>query len=205
MIKSWWVRVLWIAVGVLSLAGCSVFGPVKNPPVATYTLTVKNNQAPTVNSQRPSLLVAAPVASPGYEESDMVYVTKPYQLSHYANSRWIAAPADMLAPLIMQNLRASGCLRAVVVPPFAGNTDLTLNTQVLALQQEFLGYQNQERLSLAVTLVDSTSQRIIAQRRFECVVPAYPKNPYAGVVAANQATAEVLQQVTAFVCRYAHS
>ena len=188
----------------LSLTGCSLLGPVKTPPNNQYTLSVAGtNKTPRRREDQPTLLISAPVASPGYDTTNMIYLEKPYQLSHYANNHWVSPPAEMLAPILEQKLRSSGCFRAVVALPSSGNTDFILNTQLLALQQEFIGGRNQVRLALWTTLINSVTQQIIAQRRLEAIVPASQVSPYAGVIAANQAMADVTQKLASFLCHYA--
>jgi cholesterol transport system auxiliary component len=186
----------------LSLAGCSFLSPVKTPPNNQYTLSVAAaGKIPRAREGQPTLLITAPTASPGYDTTNMIYLEKPYQLSHYANNHWVSPPAEMLTPILEQKLR--GCFRAVVALPSSGTTDFILNTQLLALQQEFIDGKNQVRLALWTTLINSATQQIIAQRRFEAVVPAYQVNPYSGVIAANQAMAAVTQKLASFLCHYA--
>jgi cholesterol transport system auxiliary component len=191
-----------IGLCLLNMAGCSLLSPVKTPPKNNFTLNAGEETVGRSNHHGPTLLVSAPIASPGYDSTDMIYMQRPFQLNHYANNHWISPPADLIAPIMEQRLFNCGCFRAVVTPPFSGTTDLTLNTQLLNLRQEFIDGVSQERLTLSATLVDSASQQIIAQRHFEAVVPAFANNPYSGVIAANRALASVLQRLTAFVCHY---
>ncbi len=148
------------------------------------------------------MLVSAPSAASGYQSSDMLYSLHPYQISSFATNRWVAPPADMLAPLIQQRLQASGCFRAVVTPPSSGTADIVLDTQLLQLQQEFLTQGSRVRMAVAVTLSDTASQQVIAARRFATIVPVLADDPYAGVVAANRATQILLNDIKSFVCKY---
>jgi cholesterol transport system auxiliary component len=183
-----------------SLASCSIFAPVKTPPDNRYALSVNTGGAISGRGSS-TLLVSTPVASPGYDTTDMIYVSRPFERSHYANNHWISPPADMLGPILQQRIRSSGCFRAVVTTPSSGTTDLILNTQLLALQHEIMGDKNQTRVALNATLIDNATQQILAQRRFESVVPAYQLNPYSGVIAANSAVANVAQKLAVFLCR----
>ncbi|HVV69853.1 MAG TPA: ABC-type transport auxiliary lipoprotein family protein [Gammaproteobacteria bacterium] len=188
----------------LSLAGCSLLSPVKTPPNNQYTLSAAGaTRTQPVRENRPTLLIATPAASPGYDTTNMIYLERPFQLNHYANHHWVSPPAEMLTPILEQKLRNSGCFRAALGLPSSGTADYILNTELLALQQEFIGGRNQVRLALLATLINGASQQILAQRRFEAVVPAYQVNPYSGVVAANEAMAIVTQKLATFLCRYA--
>lgn len=186
----------------LSVTGCSLLGPVKTPPNNQYTLSVPGAATQSIRANWPTLLIATPVASPGYDTTNMIYMERPYQLSHYASHHWVSPPAEMLTPILEQKLHSSGCFRAAVGPS-SGTADFILNTQLLALQQELMGGRNQVRLALLAVLINGTSQQILVQRRFEAVVLAYQVNPYSGVIAANQAIAIVTQKLAAFLCRYA--
>lgn len=194
----YFVRCLIYLLMLVSLTGC--FGPVKTPPVKTYTLSPEPYiQASAAHRGRAVLMVNPPTASPGYETSDMIYTTNEHQLSHFSRHTWVAPPAKMLQPLLVTSWQNSGCLHAVVAGPYAGKADYTANTQLLVLQQEFSDYGSVERMAILVSLVDNASGAIIASRQFTAVVPAQ-SNPYAGVVAANQAVREILSRSNAFIC-----
>ncbi len=191
-----------LSMSLLSITGCSILGPVKTPPANNYTLNLPETGKARTAGQGRTLLVAAPVASPGYDTANMIYMIRPYELSSYANNHWVSPPAEILAPLMEQKLHNSGCFRAVASAPFTGITDLTLDTQLLVLRQEFIDNISQVRLVLLATIVDSATQHVVAQRRFESVVPTLQANPYSGVIAANQAAATVMRKLTTFVCHY---
>jgi cholesterol transport system auxiliary component len=185
------------------LAGCSLFGPVKSTAVHKYTFgdtivtkAVKGQRGENV------LLVSTPEASPGYDTADMIYVIKPYQLSTFAKNRWVAAPTAMLMPILMQSLENTGCFKAVVPPSSLGAADLALDTQLLVLQQEFYGDTNQVRVEIELTLTNNETHKVIAHRRFATAMCATQNNPYAGVVATNQAMAALLKEMNSFVCHY---
>jgi cholesterol transport system auxiliary component len=195
------MRYLILIVLSLFTAACSPFGPVTTTPVNTYTLTVTGATAKQAHQGERVLLIAAPTAAPGYQSTSMVYTKRPFELNAFAYNRWTAAPAEMLAPLLMQNLQASGCFRAVVSPPFSGDIDLILDTRLLNLQQEFKDETSQVRLTLQMTLQDNITHQVITNQRIEAVIPAAENNPYAGVIAANKAVDVVLGKIKKVVCR----
>ncbi|OGT44400.1 MAG: hypothetical protein A3F13_01830 [Gammaproteobacteria bacterium RIFCSPHIGHO2_12_FULL_40_19] len=190
---------LGLLLGVISLSSC--FSPIKTTPLSTYTLTdfSKNDVAsqPAVSHQ--TIFVTTPVASPGYASSKMIYVMIPYQLKSFATNRWVAPPAELLLPLIANRLRAAGYFHAVVTSPFTGAAHYQLNTHLLKLQQEFIQPQSQVRLTIEATLMNVATGRVIANNLFETTVPATANNPYAGVLATNQAAHTLSKQIAAFV------
>ena len=190
------------AISAIFLSSCSL-SPIKTAPISTYTIT--NWPKKTVVTQktisRQTILVTTPVASPGYESSRMIYVMIPYQLKSFANHRWVAPPANLLLPLMANRLRAAGYFHAVVTSPFSGAAHYQLNTQLLTLQQEFLQPESKVRLTIEATLINTVTGRVVASRVFESVVPAPENNPYAGVLATNQAAHNVLNKIAQFVIR----
>lgn len=189
-----------IILSMLTIA-CSPFGPVKTKPVNTYTLTATNAGVSHARTAGRVLLVTAPTAAPGYQTNAMIYTKRPFELNTFAYNRWAAAPAEMLAPLLVQHLAASGCFRAVVSPPFSGNVDMVLDTQLSNLQQEFKGDTSQVRLTLQITLQNNATHEVITNQRIEAVVPAAENNPYAGVIATNKAVDIALGKIKKVVCR----
>jgi cholesterol transport system auxiliary component len=105
----------------------------------------------------------------------------------------------LLAPLIVAAIETSGVVRAVVLAPNLAAGDLRLETDVLRLQQQFGASPSEVRFTLRATLLDPASRRVLATREFDLSVPAPSEDARGGVVAANRAVREVLQQLAAFV------
>jgi cholesterol transport system auxiliary component len=107
----------------------------------------------------------------------------------------------LLLPLLTQSIQNTGCFHTVVSPPSASLTDYTLNTQLLVLRQEFPENSHScIRMTMEATLIDTATARAVAYRRFTTLVPTEENTPYAGVIAANQAAANILRNITNFVC-----
>lgn len=188
-----------ICAGLISLCACS---PIKVPNVATYSLTTLQASAQTKNSHSGSTLgVGVPSASPGYEGTDMIYMLTPYELSSFALHRWVAPPAQMILPLVVQALRAKGYFKAVVSTPYSVQTNYRLDFQVLKLQQNFLLPVSREEVVIQVNFFNNRTNQVIASRRFSATVAAGNNTPYSGVLAANQAVARLSQQIASFAVR----
>jgi cholesterol transport system auxiliary component len=195
------VRLGLILLSSIFLVAC---GPLSMPPVTTYTLTnLHHSHAPLYSTTHLTLLVSNPVASPGYQSAAMIYMVTPYELKSFADNRWVASPAQMLLPILVQAVRKTGYFAAVVSPPFAGITNYHLDTQVLKLQQEFLLPNSVVRLSVQASLVSNYTSRVVASRLFEITVPTQTNNPYGGVLAANQAAAVITHRIAEFCKQYA--
>lgn len=194
-------RLVFISFVALLLASCGLTSPVKLPAVSTYTISHSFISIPNASKTGYTILMSMPVAASGYQSSDMIYVQKAYKLKSFANNRWASPPAEMLLPLMAQRLRSYGFFKAVVTPPFSGVTNYRLDTQLLVLQQEFLHPTSIVRMVMQATLVNNTTNRVVASRRFQVMVTAPDNNPYSGVLAANKASDIMSKRISTFVIR----
>jgi cholesterol transport system auxiliary component len=104
----------------------------------------------------------------------------------------------MLWPLLVRTLRESGGFAAVVVPPYTGRFDRALQTRILELEQDLGAEPATLQLRLHVELSDAAG-RVIATRDIEVRERMRERTPEAGVVAANDAVANALLQLAAFL------
>ncbi len=183
-----------------ALSGCNAMQLKATPQPAFYTL---DNPTTTTPAQPPgvaaaTLIVNPPHAASGFDSQRIIYVRATHQLEYFAHSEWVDTPARMLAPLIVTALQNRGAFRAVVLMPSAASGDLRLDTEILRLQQDFAGSPSRGRFTLRAYLEDSATRRILATREFDASVAAGSDDPQGGVVAANQAVWEVLQQLADF-------
>ena len=193
------IRLFFIIILSTLLSACGLTRPAKIPVQSKYTLS-KPSTAVIARRSHATLLINRPIASSGYERSDMIYVlNNRTQLKSFANNRWVAPPAQLLQPLLVQSFANSGLFRAVVASPFGGRTTYRIDTHLLKLQQQFSGDNSQVMMTVQVTLVKNSSNTIIASRRFTTTAKAPQNNPYGGVIAANVATKRLLTQVVRYV------
>jgi cholesterol transport system auxiliary component len=184
-----------LMLNLIGVAGCAV-----NTNVNKFTLNptcIKFQCCTTATNA--SILVANTVAQPGYDTSQMVYIDRLYQIKNFSRNSWIAPPQQLLTSLLAQNLRSSCYFRIVVISPFAGITQFRLESRLLKLQQEFLCCPSRVKLVMQVILIDNATNRAIADKTFIATCLAPKENPYGGVIAANRATQQILNQVTNFV------
>ncbi len=188
--------------GVL-LAGCSGLAPTRAPTSPTfYSLDSGNAAAPAAPrpaaAGRYTLVVNDTQAAAGYDSQRILYVRQPHRLEYFAHSEWVDPPARMISSLVVGALEKSGVFRAVVSAPGSASGDLRLETEVVLLQQEFATKPSRVRLVLRAYLAEDATRQVLATRDFEATVPAASDDPYAGVVAANAAVQNVLDQLVAF-------
>ncbi len=190
---------VFILLASLFLTGCSL-APIKSPPISAYQLDSRYATSPYIyrHQTQTTLLVSEPVADPGYQTDAMIYVMKPYQLRSFSYNRWVSPPSDMLMSVLSTRLRQMNYFKAVVAPPFGGATDYRLDTQLIAFQQEFLNPVSQFHIILQATLIDNHNNKIMASRQFEKIIPAQSNDPYSGVLAANKAVDNLIDQIAQF-------
>lgn len=183
----------------LGLCSCSLLGPQKVPVVHHFTLTRTSDVKAKRPLHRQTLLVSRPIASPGYDSTAMIYVRRPYHLQSFSRSDWVATPAQMITPLLAQSLLNSHRYQAVVTPPYSGHSDYRLESQLLALRQEFTHKPSRVRMVMAVQLLQNNSGRVITSARFVTSAKCRHDTAYSGVLASNHALKEMLEKITRFV------
>lgn len=194
------VRLL-ILIGALPIAACT---SLQAPPVVNrsiYVLEATAVPTPVATKRDLVLAVGMPQARPGFDSDDIAYVQQPYELSYFITSRWAAAPARMLEPLLIQTLEKSAGFRAVV--PTAGPiaADVRLETELVRLQHDFSVRPSRVQLTLRAQLIDVRGRRLLAARQFDESEASSSENAYGGVAAANRALQRILQQLADFCLR----
>jgi cholesterol transport system auxiliary component len=178
------------------LAGCALAPP--EPVITTSLIDQLPAQVPHAARAPLTLLVLAPQARPAYDTKRMAYSLRPHHLAYYGRNEWAETPPQMLQPLLVRTFEATGRFQAVLVPPHAGAVGQTLQVDVVELLQDFERQPPVLRLVLHAQLVDA-SQRIVASREFAAQQAMPEASPAGGVRAANEAMAQVLRELAAFV------
>ncbi len=177
----------------LSLTACM---PIQLPVVNHYQLQSFDAKAiPSEPSMRRSLLITQPSAAEGYQTEQMLYVKKPYQLSVFSENAWVASPANMLLPLLTQTFQTSHAFSAVVSSPYANQVDYRLDSELIAMQQNFLTQPSQFELVVKVVLTQVKNNTILYSGILTERIQSPTDTPYGGVIAGNLATAKLTSQI----------
>ncbi len=174
-------------------------------PASQNTFLLDAQPAAAAQPARRDLVLAVGEthARPGFDTSAMAYSRRPNELEHFARNRWADAPAQMLAPLIVQAVEQAGGFRAVVRGRSPAAADLRLDTELVRLQQDFAVQPSRIELTLRAQLVDLRNRRVLAAREFDELEPASSDDPYGGVTAANRALARLLGKLASFCAEHA--
>ena len=181
----------------LGAIACS-FGGHPAPPTTTYVLaapTSEPNPATSTSGAAATLKIATPSASPAYASSRMAYIEQPYRIDYFAQNQWADTPSRMLKTLLTQDLAASGLFRFVHAESTGVDDGLRLDSSIVELVQVFTPTTSEVRVTIRFDLVDLPHRTILLSEVIGAQEPAATRDPYAGVVAANQAVRKVLDQL----------
>lgn len=198
------IKIIIMSLSCYLLAACNFLSPADIPQEKIYRITAKDKITNSGYSSKKnfSLLVFPPVASPGYQTNQMIYVQKPYQLKHYANHRWVSPPATMMLDAIEQNILQKNFFKAVVTAPFTGSTDFQLELQLIEFQQDFIRPTSSAKIIISATLVSTYNGKIVASKLFKFTAPAPGNNAYSGVIAMNKAAQKIAAKISQFTIYY---
>lgn len=182
----------------LTLTACS---PVATPPKYYYNLTATTPVMHTVNPTAHVLLVTPSSVESPYNTNKIAYTeqTSPYQISYFGEHYWASTPDKLLTPNITNAMINTDHFKAVANPPYGGTADYRVDTDLVTLVQQFNGTSSQVTLSLRAVIVNAQNDQILRSQRFTVTKAASVNNPQAGVIAANQALAEILSQLQVWV------
>ena len=183
-----------LALLALTLAGCTLLSPPGAAPPSLFTLSPGLESVPPRDLAAQTIEIAPPGARPGLDGSRMAYVTRPYEIQYFSRHQWVEPPARLLAPLLREALERDGRFQAAQSGESVAPA-LRLETEIVALQQEFSAHPSQVRFTLRARLIDGLERRVLATAKFEAVEPSPSEDPYGGVIAANRSVARVLDEV----------
>lgn len=189
---------LLIALAAAIAPGCALMTPAQ-VETRKQVLTKVPTDLPRARPHAATLLVLVPEANALYDTTEIAYTVRPYQVEYFSRNEWAERPSQMIHALLMKTLRGTGHFQEVLAPPHMGAHKYALRSELLELQQDFTSNAPTLRLAMRVQLVDGATQKVIASRELDTQEPMREKSPYAGVVAANEATARILRDIALFV------
>jgi len=187
-----------LLIAFILLSGCNFLSPVPVEVKNKYVLNTLPQPTIKKSHRRMTLLVATPGTNSLYNTQQIAYSIQPYQIGYFAKNTWISRPAEMLQPLMIQSLQNTHYFHAVIGPSVTGRYEYILNTQIEELLQDYTHVTGFLRLTVRAEIIRASDGEIIASKQFVIAEPILQKSPYCGVFAANQATKEMLRQLTQF-------
>ncbi|MFZ0219350.1 MAG: ABC-type transport auxiliary lipoprotein family protein [Candidatus Aquirickettsiella sp.] len=186
----------------LLLSACSIFEPIKTPPMHYFTLALSDRDWDCYAQQGCStILVNQPRSNAIYNSPRMIYIPACYQIQYFSQNRWADMPTQMLQSLLINSLQHTGYFQAIINTPSTTYYDWVLNTQLLSFQQEFITLPSRFRIAIRAQLIDARSRHVIATQDFVVVQMAPHDDPYGGALAANLAAQKILNEINCFCLR----
>jgi len=179
-------------------ASCSLLPP-SAVEARKEALTKLPAELPHGKTHPGTLLVLAPEAVPLYDTVQMAYQLRPYEIAYFSQTEWAQRPVLILQPLLVRMLQDGAYFRAVATPPFMGHYTHALRTEIVTLLQDFTAEPPTLQLTLRFQLVAAAGGDPVATKEINVREPMREKSPYAGAVAANDATAKALRELAEFV------
>lgn len=176
---------------ILLLNACAI----KVTEKTTYTLADTTQVSHQNVNKRITLLVSMPNSNPGYETKHMIYTLKPYELSTFSTHQWAGSPAQMLFPLLIQHIDNTGYLQAIAAPSLSTYKNKLLKTQLLEFHHDFTTHPSSIKMSIRADIIDKANDYIISTQVFSTQMHALSDTPYGGVIAFNQASHRLLDQI----------
>ena len=192
------IKAIPLALCVSILSSCGLFSPVKME-IQKYVINKTPSDLPNAKSRAASLSVLVPETNPIYGTAQMAYTMQPYQIAYFSQNEWGETPSQMIQPLIVQTIQNTHCFSVVLSQPHFGRHTYALRTEILELKQDFTSDPATLDLSMRFQVSREATNQIIATKEISVREPMREKTPYAGVVAANDATAKLLQELARFI------
>jgi cholesterol transport system auxiliary component len=192
-------RAFGVVIACLAVIGCTLLSTPPKIVVAKAVLSEIPHDPPQRTSRGDTVLVFPPKTTPLYDTTQMAYSTRPHEVAYFSEREWGATPSQMLYPLVVRTLENTHAFRAVLTEPFAARYTYALRTEILEVIQDFESDSASLVLSLRFQLTDYGAKTVIATNEVSVREPMSERNSYAGVMAANKATAEALQQMARYV------
>jgi cholesterol transport system auxiliary component len=180
------------------LSGCTLFSPV-NVNTKKNVLDTIPHDLPTERTHPATLVVLAPETEPAYATTQMAYSTQAYQIGYFAQNEWAETPSQMIQPLIVETLRSTHYFSEVLSPPYFARYTFSLRTEILELKQNFTSEPAILQLTMRAVLSRGATNEVVASTELTVRQPMAGRNPYAGVVAANEAMPILLRELAKFV------
>lgn len=169
----------------------------KNVMTTTY-YTLSLGEVPSAKTSKGVLAVnmLKPVSS--LQSTSMIYSKQPLEINKFALSKWNATPDNILKNLLVEAFTRTNIFKGVT-SSLSNNPNWVMNVRILDWHQQFITRPSSVRVSLVVDVFSVAERKILASRIFEQTIVCQEENAKGGVIAYNQAMAELIPAVIKFV------
>jgi cholesterol transport system auxiliary component len=205
-------RALVLAMLSLLLTGCLNLGEKSNtPPVVYYVLTdpalkdadpqraeAREDASVPQGATLPTLLVLDTATSGFYNTDHLIFGRSAETRGQYQFARWTERPGKRFADLMRARLDRVGAYH-VATPGGYVRGDLLLDTELMEFYHDASSEPGRMRLVLRADLVDLKQRTLLGRRVFEQQVALTTFDAAGAAQAANLATSQVLDALTAWL------
>ena len=180
------------------LSGCGAFGAVSDAtaPMDAYTLSPYVPKSAQTSGSR-HLVVELPTSSGALRTDRILIKPLPFQAEYLPDGQWSEAAPALVQTLLVASFQNAGGFRLVGRDGAGLMPDVTLMTELQAFQVEPSGADPAAfavRVSVMMTLIRETDQRILASRRLETIEAGLSDDTLVMVGGFDRALQSVLQQ-----------
>lgn len=172
-----------------ALCACSVLP--ERVPVELYELPASSLERGAMTPVLDSLRLATPAASDALGTTRLLVQRENNSYQAHPGARWAAAVPVMWRDWLVDAFWRDGRVTALSTSSDGLQSRLELGGMLRAMHQDYSGNRSVAVIRFDARLVDTTSRRILASRRFESEAPVTGSGP-ADVVAALGVAADEL-------------
>lgn len=188
------MRVVGLFLIVLLFSACSTV----HPPVTEYRLNLDMQKSPQTQKEclEKTLKVAQAFSSAPLMTLNMNYVEGSMKQFAYSQAQWSVSPNDAITAEIIEMLSGTKLFKSVQVSKSRSKSDMILEINIEDFMQYFSNdFDNSyANAVITLTLLDATTNKVIATKRFNSKVGTKTLNAEGGVHALSSALSDILQQ-----------
>jgi cholesterol transport system auxiliary component len=192
-------RLAWVGAIGVALAACVSLG--QQEPQRHYVLEPAAGDKPNrpAIAREATLLVAPMTAAAFYDTPEIVYSRAPGERAYYQLSTWTERPSRRMTDLLIARLERAGSFTTVARAASGVQGNLVLNAHLAAFYHDAATPPGRVEVAVVAELVDTTQRSLLARRAFERSAKAATHDAPGAVAAFDQATAQILNDIVAWV------
>jgi len=195
-VRAGTARLLLVAACMTLMASCSLLP--KATPVELHRYTLDWPPAPKAFAAGGPVILVAPVtARTELASQRMAYRRTPHEIAYYSRSQWATPPAEVLGPLVVDALEASGRFQSVVQAGSPAAANIRLDLVLEQLHHDVASDPGAVHLRLRGQLLSLDTGQVLATRQFAYTASAQ-NNAKSASRAWNSLLGLLLADVAAF-------
>lgn len=190
---------------VLGLGGCGGSVPAARFYVLDYEAAPGGEAAASAAAkpagvQAPIVLgIEGFTTSPLYGDRRIAYRASAHEVVYYPNHYWAAAPGELVADAIAEQIRRSGAVESVAVAPSGRTPDWLLSGDLVTFEEVERDGRGIARIVLVARIEAVADDRLLREEEIRAERPVAKRNPEDVAAAMSAAVEEVGARVIALI------